>query len=117
MECLLYASIPFLSPTATASDTTGTPGGPSDAIVIGIPTIVFGFLGVLILAGVAIWAAWYQGKKKKNETLNNQSKLFTQYVNTCSLGPCMNCKQPFQVILLVHLEDPVMPLLLGFQQF
>ena len=55
----------FLHSTATASDTTSTPGGPSDAIVIGIPTILVSLLGIIVGALVAIWVAWYANKKNK----------------------------------------------------
>ena len=63
----MYASITFLSSAATASDTTGTPGGPSDAVVIGIPTVLVSLLGIIVGALVTIWGVWYANKKKGND--------------------------------------------------
>ena len=76
----MYASIAFLSSAATASDTTGTPGGPSDAIVIGIPTILVSLLGIIVTAVVTVWGVWYANKKKKG---NDPSKwqLLTHTTN------------------------------------
>ena len=68
----MYASVTFLSSTATASDTIGTPGGSSDAIVIGIPTILVSLLGITVTAVVTIWGVWYANKKNRG---NDQSKL------------------------------------------
>ena len=76
----MQASIAFLSSAATVSDTTGTPGGPSDAIVIGIPTILVSLLGIIVIAVVTVWGVWYANKKKKG---NDPSKwqLLTQATN------------------------------------
>ena len=63
-ECLKCASITFSCSTATASDTTG-PGGPSDAVVIGIPTILVSLFGILVGAVVGVWSVRYANKKKK----------------------------------------------------
>ena len=53
-----------ISSTATASDTTGTPGGPSDTIRvglgIGIPTLILSLTGII----VAICIARYTTNKK-----------------------------------------------------
>ena len=79
----MQASIAFLSSAATASDTTGTPGGLSDAIrlgpSIGIPSAVSLF-GIIVAAAVTIWGVWYANKKKKG---NDPSKwqLLTQATN------------------------------------
>ena len=63
----------FISSTATASDTTGTPGGPSDTIRvglgIGIPTILETLLGIIVAAVVAICIARYTTESdKKNRS-------------------------------------------------
>ena len=67
----MYTSIAFSSPTATASDTTGTPGGLSDAIRlglgIGIPSAV-SLLGIIVTAVVTVWGVWYANKKKKAQS-------------------------------------------------
>ena len=65
-ECLKCASITFSCSTATASDTTG-PGGPSDAVVIGIPTILVSLFGILVGAVVTVWSVRYANKKKKDD--------------------------------------------------
>ena len=83
----MYTSIAFSSPTATASDTTGTPGGLSDAIRlglgIGIPSAV-SLLGIIVTAVVTIWGVWYANKKKKEE---GKCQLLTHsIVKTSSLG-------------------------------
>ena len=62
-ECLKCASITFSCSTATASDTTG-PGGPSDVVVIGIPTIFVSLLGILVAAVVTVCGVWCTNKKK-----------------------------------------------------
>lgn len=58
----------FISSTATASGATGTPGGPSDAIRvglgIGIPTILVTLFGIIVSAVVAICIARYTTNKK-----------------------------------------------------
>lgn len=55
----------FISSTATASDTTGTPGGLSDAVHIGIPAIV-SLVGIIVGAVVTVWSVWYA--KKTNQS-------------------------------------------------
>ena len=63
-ECLKCVSVTFSCSTATASDPTG-PGGPSDAVRIGIPTILVMLLGIIVSALVTVWSVWYANKKKK----------------------------------------------------
>ena len=80
-EYLQYASVNFSCSTATASDPTG-PGGPSDAVVIGIPTILVSLLGIIFGAVATVWVAWYTNKKKKDEDDDpSESQLLTHITN------------------------------------
>ena len=65
---------------AISGDIIGTPGGPSDAIVVGIPTILVSLFGIIVGALVTVWGVWYANKKKKG---NDPSKwqLLTHTTN------------------------------------
>ena len=59
--------VAFSCSTATASDTTGTPGGPSDTVRvglgIGIPSILLTLLGII----VAAICGWHRNKKNPSK--------------------------------------------------
>ena len=55
----------FLHSTATASDTTGIPGGIDDATVLSIPTIFILLLAMIVGAVLSIWGVWYADKKNE----------------------------------------------------